>query len=465
MTLCQINQFFGASWSPDDTILLGSSAGVWGVPGSGGTPTVVVPPHDSDTGMLRPQLLPGGEWVLFSQQNRQNTIYSLVTGERQVLIENGGDVTYLPTGHLAYVADGTLLAVPFDVERRIVTGGPVPLAEGVAQGPSGLAQFGHAADGTLVYQRGGAQSGQSRTLVWVDRQGNEMPLDLPEASAYIFPRLSPDGTRLAVAVQDDNIDVWVSELALGTLRRLTTDPAIDLGPLWSVDGESVVFASQREGPWGLFSMAWDGTGDAERLMVIEDIQNLQQLLPYGWSADGALLFEYVAANGSSDIGMLPMDGDGTWEPLLDGDADEQAPAISPDGQWIAYTSDRTGTREVYVQRLPELGGEQLISRGGGMYPVWARDGRELVYQRPGAGLMVAPVAPGADLQVGVAEPLFDITPYYSTRFSRAWDLSPDGQQLLMITLGGGATTEADAQTEIIVVQNWFEEVKERVPVD
>ena len=398
--------------------------------------------------------------LFWEAQSRQIAIHSLVTGERQVLIENGGDVRYLPTGHLAYVLDGTLLAVPFDVEQRTITGGAVPLVDGVTQEPTGIAQFAHAADGTLVYQRGGAQGSQSRTLVWVDRQGNEMPLDLPERP-YIFPRLSPDGTRLAVAVQDDNVDVWVSELALGTLRRLTTDPVIDIYPLWTPDGDRVVFTSRREGTFGLFSMAWDGTGEAERLMVIEDGSIIS---PYGWSADGALLFEYGAANASADIGVLPVDGDGTWKPLLETEAAEQAPAVSPDGRWIAYDSDRTGTREVYVQRFPELGGEQLISRGGGIYPVWSSDGRELFYQRPGTGLMVAPVEPGANLRVGIAEPLFDVGTYYDLGLSRSWDVSPDGQQLLMIRLGSGVTTEADAQTEIILVQNWFEELTERVPV-
>ncbi len=463
VTICQIDEFFGASWGPGDTILLGSFAGVQRVQGSGGTPEVIVPVEGGEIGLARPQLLPGGEWVLFwVAQSNQIAIHSLVTGERQVLIENGGDARYLPTGHLAYVLDGTLLAVPFDVEERTITGGPVPLVEGVEQEASGIAQFAHAADGTLVYQRGGAQGSQSRTLVWVDRQGNEMPLDLPEARPYLFPRLSPDGRRLAVTVQDDNTDVWVSELALGTLRRLTTDPASDFYPLLTPDGERVVFSSQREGPWGLFSMAWDGTGEAERLMVIEDSSIIS---PYGWSADGALLFEYGAVTAAADIGVLPVDGDGTWEPLLATEADERAPAVSPDGRWIAYDSNRTGTREVYVQRFPELGGEQLISRGGGTYPAWSPDGRELFYQRPGTGLMVAPVEPGPNLRVGIAETLFDVGTYYDLGVSRSWDVSPDGQQLLMVRLGSGVTTDADGQPEIILVQNWFEELTRLVPVD
>ena len=158
-------------------------------------------------------------------------------------------------------------------DRLLVTGDPVPVLEGVVTHGSGAAQFSFASDGSLVYLPG-AEGAAESTLVWVDRQGNETPLDLPGARNYGHPRLSPDGTRLAVTVRDENDNVWVSELASGTLRRLTTDPATDSNPLWTPDGERVVFASQREGSWGLFSMAWDGAGDAERLMVIEDAQFL-----------------------------------------------------------------------------------------------------------------------------------------------------------------------------------------------
>ena len=460
VTLCEIAEPYGATWSPDDTILLNTASGVVRIPGAGGTPEVVIPVGANEIGLQRPQLLPGGEWVLFGVfPSGEAVIQSLATGERQVLIENGnGDVRYLSTGHLAYVLDGTLLAVPFDAEQRIITGGPVPLVEGVMQAGNNIAHYAHAEDGTLVYQQ---DVGELRTLVWVDRQGNDTPLDIPEARKFRSPRLSPDGTRLAVTVEEGNVDVWVSDLAVGTLRRLTTDPASDVDPLLTPDGERVVFGSNREGSFGLFSMAWDGTGDTERLIVIENVSNLR---PYAWSPDGALLFETVSATGtSSDIGILPPDGDGTWELLVNTEASERGPAISPDGRWIAYASNQTGTWEIYVERFPELGAKQLLSRGGGDYPVWSQDGRELFYRAP-TGLMVMSIEPGPNLRAGVAETLFDPAAYYVPPYARHWEVSPDGQQLLMLKLLNGATTDADGQLEIILVQNWFEELKERVPV-
>ena len=356
-----------------------------------------------------------------------------------------------------YAVDGTLLAVPFNAQERTITGGPVPLVEEISQEILGLAHFAYADDGTLVYQRGVGD--YLRTLVWVDRQGNETPLDLQEGRRYRSPRLSADGARLAVTIEDDNVDVWVSDLSLGTLRRLTTNPARDFDPLFTPDAERVVFASNREGSFGLFSMAWDGTGNAERLMTIEDVRTLR---PYGWSPDGVVLFESFST--SSDIGILQLDGDGTWEPLLSTEANEKAPAVSPDGEWIAYASDRTGVEEIYVERFPELGGEQLISRGGGGHPVWSQDGRELFYWNLETGLIVVPVEPGPTLQVGIAKTLFNVGTYQNSIFTRHWDVAPDGQQLLMLKRPSVAITDVDGQLEIILVENWFEELKERVPV-
>ena len=359
-----------------------ANTGLVRISAAGGEAEPLTTLEEGETAHRWPHILPDGQSVLFTvvkgqgSENMEIAALTLDTGVRVPLVSGGSNPHYAPTGHLVYGVDGTLRAVRFDPDRLAVMGDPVPVLEGVVTNAFGAAQFSFASDGSLVYLPGGAGGGAERTLTWVDRQGNETPLDLPEARSCQIPRLSPDGTRLAVTVSGDNVDVWVSELATGTLRRLTTDPARDDFPIWTPDGERVVFASPREGPWGLFSMAWDGTGDAERLMTVEDVQTLR---PYGWSPDGALLFEFFPTSASVDIGILPVDEDGRWEPLLDTEANERAPAISPDGRWIAYTSNRTGDREIYVERFPGLGGEQLISRDGGSYPVWSQDGRELFY--------------------------------------------------------------------------------------
>ena len=196
-----------------------------------------------------------------------------------------------------------------------------------------------ARDGSLVYVAGEVTGGIGRTLVWVDRQGDEVPLDLP-ARGYQVPRVSPDGIRLVMAIQDQGgIDVWISAVTRGTLAKLTTDPATDTYGLWTPDGERVVFYSQREPP-GLFWVAADGSGEVEPLMTVDRAGFLR---PNGWAPDGStLVFDYSMPGTGTDIRVLSMEGERTWEPLIATEANEETPAISPGGQWIAYTSDETG---------------------------------------------------------------------------------------------------------------------------
>ena len=245
----------GGSWV-GDTIILGTAApgGLFRVAVGGGEPEVLTSP-DSEQGEgshAWPDILPGGRAVLFTilpaspAQAAQIALLDLDTGIQRVLIPGGSHPRYVPSGHVVYGVDGTLRAVGFDLERLEVTTDPVPVLDGVITKPSGAADFSVSRDGSLVYVPGAAVQGAgSSTLVWVDREGNETPLDLQEERSYGTPRLSPDGERLAVTVEDQNVDVWASELARGTLRRLTTDPSVDANPIWTPDGERVVFASQR----------------------------------------------------------------------------------------------------------------------------------------------------------------------------------------------------------------------------
>ena len=381
-------------------------------------------------------------------------MYDFDTGERRTLL-SGTDPGFAASGHLVFWRDGALWAVRFDPDLLDVSGTPVVVVPEVGADGMGDAWYSLSGEGTLAYIPAGDNIAMQRLLIWVDRQGNEVPLDLP-ARGYLWPRVSPDGTRLVVTIPDpENIDVWISAVAGGTLTRLTTDPAIDALGLWTPDGERVVFTSQRQGSLGLFWIAADGNGEVEHLLTSDAAEALRLS---GWTPDGSsLVFDYVMPDTDADIGVLSMEGERTWEPLIATEANEEAPAISPNGQWIAYTSDETGERLVYVERFPQRSDKETISRVPSAHPTWSPDGRELFYVTDqGNRLMVVPLEPGPNLQVGEATSLFE-GQYFTNPDLRSYDVSPDGQRFLRIKPSGVA--------EVILVQNWFEELTRLVPLN
>ncbi|MDP6580614.1 MAG: protein kinase [Vicinamibacterales bacterium] len=472
VTLAETDALFGASWGDDDRILFGQgSEGIWQVPGSGGTPEVVIEVDSSGRGH-GPQMLPGGEWVLFTFRPANTAVWdesqiiaqSLATGERMVLIQGGRDGRYLPTGHLVYSVNGVVFGVAFDADTRQVIGGAVPLIEGVRDsGNTGATQFSVANNGSLVYRPGRPSGGAQRAIVWVDRDGTQVPLSLP-ARPYYGVSLSPDGARVAVGSEDANVDVWVGELARGSLAGVTTDPAVDSKPLWSPDGQSVVFESLRGGAPALYRKSADGTGVAEHLFSFDG--ETATIAPYEWTPDGTALVVVVDSGTDPDIGLISLDPSGSWEPLVQTEAVEWAPAISPDGRWIAYTSNETGLTEVYVQRFPDMGDRRAISIGGGFAPTWSADGRELFYLRAPSGppdgmMQVAIESDATTLTAGQPEELFE-WPYYSRiGRERRYDLSDDGR-FLTVGSDAAATTEAPA-FDLVLVLNWFAELQARVP--
>ena len=358
----------GATWGEDDLITYALND-VFQVRGTGGTPELLIDLEEGERAQ-RPQRLPDGDSVLFtvaaggggsgSWDAAQIVVQSLETGERRVLIDGGTDARYLPTGHLVYALGDTVLAVPFDVDQLEVAGGPVPLVQGVRRAAfTGGANFDVSDTGSLVYLGGVAGAAFPRSLVWVDREGREEPLATP-VLAYRAPRVSPDGTRVAVEVIGPaGTDIWIHDLSRGTETILTTGPANDRTPLWTPDGEWVVFASDREGQVGLFQKRADTPGDAEHLMAGSEGTSFIQ--PTSWSPDGQTLLFWEAGDTAPDIGLLSMEGDRARELLLATEFNEAAPAVSPDGGWIAYDSNETGESEVYVQRFPGLGGKVTIS--------------------------------------------------------------------------------------------------------
>ncbi len=387
VTLGAVGLPFGGSWGADGTILVGQGPmGILRIPAAGGTPEVLIP---VENGQLAhgPQMLPGGEWVLFtlrhaaasSWDESQVVMQSLATRERIVLIEGGRDARYVPTGHLVYARDAVLLAVPFDLGERRVTGGPVPLVENVGNTLGSAAQFSVAAgNGSLVYVPPGAirMFSTPRTLVWVDRKGRETPIATPPRG-YLYPRLSPDGTRVALDVRDGPADIWIWDLGRETLTRLTFDPRADRAPAWSPDGRRIAFSSQRDGSLGnLFWQAADGTGAAERLA-----EGKRDMFPTSFSPDGSQILINVATGGATgaqgendDVAAVSRKPEGREMPLLATTFGERNGEASPDGRWLAYESDESGRDEIYVRPFPDVqGGRWQVSTGGGT----RRSGREV----------------------------------------------------------------------------------------
>jgi Tol biopolymer transport system component len=316
--------------------------------------------------------------------------------------------------------------------------------------------------------RGGIEGAQSR-LVWVNRNGAEQPLAAP-AHAYLMPRLSPDGRRVAVGITEQDSQVWLYDLSRETLTRLTFEGNLNLYPAWTPDGKRIAFTSNKEGPLIIFWQLTDGSGGLERLTSSE-----YSHVPMSWSPDGQLLafIEINPTTGydiwvlrlgdpSASSGQVPSASSGQVrkaQPFLRTPFLESAPRFSPDGRWLAYISDESGRREIYVQPYPGQGGKWQISTEGGNEPVWNRNGRELFY-RSGNKMMAVDIATQPGLAVGKPHMLFE-GPYVPTpTTSPNYDVSPDGQRFLMLK---PIEQAGAAPTQINVVLNWFEELKQKVP--
>ena len=307
-----------------------------------------------------------------------------------------------------------------------------------------------------------------RTLVWVNREGKETPV-AAEPRPYGPMHLSPDGRQVAIQVDaPGNPDIWIYDLMRGLRTRFTFDLSFDSWPIWTPDGKRVVFGSGRGGgALNLFSKAADGTGPVERLNLTTS-DRIQS--PYSIAPDGKTLVFAEAYPGTGiDIGVVTMDGEHQIEMLLQTEFTDTHPNVSPDGRWLAYTIDESGRREVHVRPFPNVDdGRWQISRGLGVSPLWGPDSRELFYQTraaPGAPvtMMVAVNDTEPTFRPGNPVPLFEGPYRFSVGASyHTFDISPDGERFLMIKED---TDPSSAEAQIIVVENWFEELKRLVPVD
>jgi serine/threonine-protein kinase len=429
---------------------------------------------EGETAHRWPSVLPNGRGVLFtawggSVENSRIAVVSLDTRQVTYLTLAGSHPLYAPTGHLVYATGGAVRAVGFDLARLVLIGDTAAsVVDSVQIQDTGAAQFDLANNGSLVYIPPPSTAPALRTLVWVNREGGEAPLDLAPRE-YGHVRVSPDSSRIAVNINEGGrLTIWVSNPAQTGLARLPSPPPPATGSAfqqWTPDSRRIVF----QGDVGrLFWTLADGTGEVEPLLTIEGMVIIG---PSGWTPDRqALLFSYGTAS-NIRIGLLSMEGRGkterAWKPLIDRDGKASGPMVSPNGGWVAYQSFDSGKYEVYIERFPELGERQLVSGAtGGSNPAWSPDGQELFYLRLGDGAMMAVrVQTAPKLMIGAPQMLFPNQGYIPIRPSgggnRVWDVAPDGR-FLMVKQAPNTRAVDDNPSSFILVQNWHEELKRLV---
>ncbi len=456
------------TWAPDDTILCTQPSSAR--PGellriaAGGGPPQPLPTTASGARerVQWPHVLPGGSAVLLTIPSRAGgsvddatiVVQQLATGARRELIRQGTQAAYAPTGHLVFGRGTALLAAPFELATQTARGAPLPVAEHVSRDTVLGGRYAFARDGTLVYLR---QTGDERPVMWVDRRGRVEPIQTPPHN-FLDPRVSPDGSRIAVQASDGDNDVWLWDNARGSLTRLTFDPGEDETPVWSPDGRWLAWVTQRSGrPRQVMRRRADGSGEEEIVWSTDRHAHL-----HDWSPDGKeLLATQDAETTSRDIWLVPVAG-GEARPLLRGPFEESNPRYSPDGQWLAYSSDESGRFEVYVLRVPELDRKAQVSVGGGDRALWSEGGREIVYRAADGQVVSVRFSPGTSgsPRVGRPMPLFRDT--YGAATGRAshadYDVHPDGTRFVMV-----GSQAAGASADLGVVLGWFEELKRLAP--
>ena len=427
----------GASWSGDGRIVFGPTftGPLLQVSASGGkvTPATVLDKGRGEGTHRWPWFLPDGRHFLFyaagSTGMEPGEIWVGTLGSNDVkhITQSSSLAVYASPGYLLFTRGSALVAQPFDAGRLEARGEAISLGVDLpsSSATSGLRALTASLDGTLAWHSLASAMSQP---VWFDREGRETAR-LAEAAAWFFPRLSPDGQRLAIAraVADTTVaDIWMIDLARNVTTRMTLDPADDAAPVWSPDGTRLVFMSSRRGAAAdLYIMRADQPGSEELLFGSEPPK-----LANSWSPDGRfLIFEVNSPQGRQDLWLLPLEGDRKPVPFLATPFNELNARFSPDGRWVAYTSDVSGASEIYVRPFRESGGTWRVSSRGGQTPTWRGDGREIYYLAPDGMLMAAPVTGAAPFQTGPSTPLFKVA--VSDAADPQFDVAPDGKRFLV----------------------------------
>jgi Tol biopolymer transport system component/predicted Ser/Thr protein kinase len=456
--ICSVPGFMrGGSWHPPNDILFGHlNRGIFSVPATGGTPTEVTV-LDSARGEIShrfPQPLPGGKWVLFTVKFNNISSFddaviaaeNIETHERKELIRGGSYGRYIPTGHLMYARGTSLYAIPFDVGRMEISGTPLPVLDGGMLNPySGTANFEVSRTGLLVYTPIGPAGINNVGIAWMDRQGKTTPI-IGANRPYDNPRLSPDGSRIAVTLRAANDDIWVYDIARAALSRLTFGGGNSDLALWTPDGKEVMFAAERGRGIVFLRKPWDGSGVAVDLGLGHEPS---QLTPPSITPDG----RRIVFSSKGDLMVKDLQEGGAATRLAETEAFEDSPRLSPDGRILAYASNESGRIELYAVPYPNPGGKWQISTGGpSTSAVWSPDGRELFYAEQGK-LMKVNVTTTPAVKFSSPEVVCPLpTAIYSV-----YGTSNDGKRFLV---GVGESSKVVA-TQVNVVVGWFDELKQK----
>ncbi len=485
VTLCDATAPFGGSWGANEEIVFtpDSRTALFRVSAAGGKPEPITK-LDQVKGELShrwPQVLPGGEAVLFTVQRPGSIFYegnivvqSLQSGERRTVVEAGAYGRYVPSGHILYARRGSsltaahsLTAVPFDLDRLEVTGPPAPFLERVVTAfASGSAQFSFSDTGLFAYVTGESQA-NSVSISWMDRAGKFQPLPIALGD-YVDPQVAPDGKRLSVITSEGGSpDVYVFDWARDTMTRLTFDPANDIAQEWAPDGKRIAFSSDRRGPLNIYWQRADGAGEAQRLTESKNSQ-----LGASWSRDGkTLAFNEIDPATGNDIWVLPMEGDekSGWKPgapklFLKTPFNEGNPSFSPDGRWLAYQSNESGKFEVWVKPFPSGEGKWMVSNGGGTHPRWSRNGKELLYLRPDDNRIMVVNYRAVNGSFQADKPALWSPGQLADRGGRPnYDVAPDGKRLAVLNVPEGQGSAVAKNDKFVLILNVFEELRRRAP--
>jgi len=454
--LCDAPDGRGGSWNSSDVILFAPdrSEGLHRIAATGGVPKAVTTVDEAyHQGHLWPEFLPDGRHFIYyadATETDQHGIYiGALDGTRsQRLLTARSNAEYARGGYLLFARDGALVAQRFDVNRLVLAGEPIVIADEVLQ-QYGLDHKGDfsASIGVLAYRRRGSHLTR---LAWVNRRGERVGT-LDEPAIHADPAMSPDGKRLAFDVFDPASrawisDIWLLDLSTGAKTRFTFDKAADFEPVWSPDGTRIVFASDRSGTLDLYEKSSTGSGEDALLATSGGPKHAD-----AWSPDGRfLVYSDVHPKTRYDIWILPLVGDRKPVAYLRSEFDEGQSQVSPNGRWLAYTSNESGRMEVYVRSFPVPEGKWQVSSSGGADPRWRRDGNELFYIAADGKLMALPVETGSVFEAGRPRPLFDTAVKDLWEDARNhYEVTPDGDRFLVVR-----PMEHVGSLPFTVVVNW-----------